>query len=85
MSIRTTVALDEDVLIRVKGVSRARGVSFREALNELLRTALIENSTRSGEPFRIEPTDMGYRPELNYDCTEALLEYGEGPLPPMIG
>jgi metal-responsive CopG/Arc/MetJ family transcriptional regulator len=58
MSIRTTVALDEDVLIRVKEVSRARGVSFRESLNELLRTALIENSARSGEPFRIEPTDM---------------------------
>jgi hypothetical protein len=79
MSIRTTVALDEDVLIRVKEVSRTRGVSFREALNELLRTALIEKPVRSTEAFRVKPTNMGYRPELNYDCTEALLEYGEGP------
>jgi hypothetical protein len=80
MSIRTTVALDEDVLIRVKEVSRTRGVSFREALNELLRTALIEKPPRSAEPFKVEPIDLGYRPELNYDSTEALLEYGEGPL-----
>jgi hypothetical protein len=79
MSIRKTVALDDDVLTGVKEVSQARGVSFREAVNELLRTALIEKSAPSAEPFRVESTDMGYRPELNYDCTEALLEYGEGP------
>lgn len=79
MSTRTTVTLDDDVLVRVKEVSRARGVSFREAMNELLRTALIEKPARSAEPFRVTPTDMGYRPELNYDSTEALLEYGEGP------
>jgi hypothetical protein len=78
MSTRTTVTLDDDVLIRVKEVSRTRGVSFREALNELLRTALIETPARSEEPFKIEPLDLGYRPELNYDSTEALLEYGEG-------
>jgi len=79
MSTRTTVTLDDDVLIRVKEVSRARGVSLREALNELLRTALIEKPARSAEPFKVKPIDMGYRPELNYDSTEALLEYGEGP------
>jgi hypothetical protein len=78
MSTRTTVTLDDDVLIRVKEVSRTRGVSFREALNELLRTALIEKPARTEEPFKIEPLDLGYRPELNYDSTEALLEYGEG-------
>jgi hypothetical protein len=79
MSIRTTVALDDDVLLGVKEISRARGISFREALNGLLRTALIEKPLHSAEPFRVQPIDMGYRPELNYDSTEALLEYGEGP------
>jgi hypothetical protein len=79
MSTRTTVTLDDDVLIRVKEVSRARGVSFRDAMNELLRIALIEKPTATKEPFRVKPTNMGYRPELNYDCTEALLEYAEGP------
>lgn len=40
MSIRTTVTLDEDVLERVKAESRARGLSFRETFNQLLRLGL---------------------------------------------
>ena len=79
MSKRTTVTLDDDLLFRIKEISRTRGVSFSEALNELLRTALNEKPLRSVELFKIEPVDMGYRPGLNYDCTEALLEYAEGP------
>ena len=79
MSIRTTVTLDDDVLARVKQQSSSRGKSFRETLNELLRTALV---TAESQPKRrelvIEPHFGGYRPELNYDCTEALLEQIEG-------
>lgn len=73
------MTLDDDVLTRVKEVSRTRGVSFKETLNELLRQALLEKPASSAEPFKIEPLDLGYRPELNYDSTEALLEYAEGP------
>jgi hypothetical protein len=79
MSIRTTVTFDDDVLVRVKEVSRLRGVSFREAINELLRVALVEQPVQTLPPFRVEPMNMGFRPELNYDDTEALLEYAEGP------
>jgi hypothetical protein len=79
MSIRTTVTFDDDVLVRVKEVSRARGVSFREAVNELLRLALLEKPVASVPRFRVKPMHMGFRPELNYDDTEALLEYAEGP------
>jgi len=79
MSIRTTVTLDEDVLERLKAESRSRGTSFRETLNELLRLALttqISHPIRSG--FRVKPSHMGYRPGLNYDNIESLLELGEG-------
>jgi hypothetical protein len=79
MSIRTTVTLDDDVVERVKAESKSRGTSFRETLNELIRVGLV---TRASLParakFRIKPVHMGYYPELNYDSTEALLEYGEG-------
>ncbi len=79
MSIRTTVTLDDDVLERVKRESAARGISFRQTLNDLLREALLN----AQEPprrrrLRIEPMHMGYRPGLNYDCTESLLGYSEG-------
>jgi len=79
MSIRTTVTLDEDVLERVKQESRSRGTSFRATLNDLLRTALLRAAERPNRgEFRVNPTLMGYRPELNYDDVESLLEYAEG-------
>lgn len=80
MSIRTTVTLDEDVVERVKQESRTRGVSFRETLNELLRAGLIAVEAQpKGRTFYLEPHHGGFHPGLNYDCTEALLEYAEGP------
>ena len=79
MSIRTTITLDEDVLERVKQESRNRGTSFRDTLNELLRSALLQNHSRQrGRPFKIHPTHMGWRPELNYDDIEGLISYAEG-------
>ena len=79
MSIRTTVTLDDDVAERVKRQSQARGTSFRETLNELLRLALANTeATPQPREFRIKATNMGYRPELNYDDIEGLLEKFEG-------
>lgn len=79
MSIRTTVTLDDDVVERVRRESRSRGVSFRDTLNDVLRLGLlhIEKKPRR-RTLKIKPTHMGYRPGLNYDDTESLLEYGEG-------
>lgn len=82
MGIRTTVTLDEDVLNRVKDESKATGRSFRETLNELVRDGLLakQNSRKRKRELRIIPLNMGPRPEgINYDCTEALLEYLDGP------
>jgi hypothetical protein len=79
MSVRTTVTLDDDVIDRVKRVSRSRGASFRETLNELLRTALVGLDKKSPvRTLKIKPFPMGYKPGLNYDDTESLIEYGEG-------
>ena len=79
MRTRTTVTLDDDVLERVKRESHARGTSFRETLNELLRAALLNAHApvrRSG--FRVKPVHMGYRSGLNYDSVPSLLDYAEG-------
>jgi len=78
MRIRTTVTLDSDVLERVKRESRSRGASFRDTLNDLLRTALSIESRPRRRTLKIKPVHMGYRPGLNYDNVESLLEYGEG-------
>ena len=73
------MTLDEDVIEKVKQESRTRGASFRDTLNDLLRTALLktENKPRRSN-FRVKPTHMGYRPELNYDDIEGLISYAEG-------
>lgn len=78
MGIRTTVVLDEDVLERIKEVSRAKGISFREALNGLLRSALVQQNERPKRNLNIPTLDAGFYPYLNYDDIEGLLEYGEG-------
>jgi plasmid stability protein len=79
MSIRTTVTLDDDVAARVKRESQSRGASFRNTLNDLLRTALlgVGNKPRR-RALAIKATHMGHKPGLNYDNIESLLEYGEG-------
>ena len=80
MSFRTTVTLDEDVMQRVRRHARSFGKPFKETLNELLRTGLLAAESRPARrTFRIKPFHMGYRPELNYDDAEALLEYLASP------
>jgi hypothetical protein len=81
MSVRTTVTLDEDVLQRVKDESRSRGVSFKETLNDLLRTALLKTDQEPPQrSFHIQAVALGAHPWLDYDDIEGLIEYGEGPL-----
>jgi hypothetical protein len=79
MSIRTTVTLDEDVVERLKEASRARGIPFRQAINETLRVGLLaKEEPTARRKFRIDPRHMGVRPGLNYDNLSALLELAEG-------
>lgn len=79
MSIRTTVTLDDDVLAKVKRESAARGASFRDTLNDLLRFALVNLKNKpKPHPLEIKPFPMGRREGLNYDDVESLLELGEG-------
>jgi hypothetical protein len=79
MSIRTTVTLDEDVLERVKEVSKSTGTSFKDALNNLLRSALVQPNEVPTRNLKLQTSNMGYYPHLNYDDIEGLIEYAEGP------
>ena len=79
MSIRTTITLDEDVIERAKDFSKARGLPFRQALNDLVRAGLLaESATPVNRRFRVEPKHMGVRHGIDYDHTAGLFELGEG-------
>ncbi len=52
--------------------------TLSERANYLLRLALRKLSAPVRRRFRVKARHMGYRPGLNYDDIEWLLEYGEG-------
>lgn len=79
MSIRTTVTLEEDVLARLKEHSRRKGISFKEAINDVLRNGLLAAQAPAAKPKLPEGRDLGFRPGLNYDDIGGLLEAIEGP------
>lgn len=79
MSIRTTLTLDDDVAERVRIASRARGTSFRDTLNDLLRAGLLAaEKPIAPRTLAIQAFPMGRKTGLNYDDVESLLEHGEG-------
>jgi hypothetical protein len=72
--MRTTLTLDDDLAVRVKQIARERGVSFKEALNGLLRAGLAK-ADGAARPFKLRTHPMGLRPGINMD--KALRLVGE--------
>ena len=54
--VRTTVTLDPDSEQLIRRRMRERGISFKEALNEAIRSSAAEAPTA---PFRTETASMG--------------------------
>jgi hypothetical protein len=77
---RTTVVLDDDVLIRLREESRVRDATFRATLNDAIRDglAVAERRRNSATPFRVEPFPIGLKPGLSYDSISQLIALGEG-------
>lgn len=44
--MRTTITLDDDVVAMIEGVRKREGVSFKRAVNDLLRKGLVEAQVR---------------------------------------
>lgn len=70
--MRTTVTLEPDVERLVKREMKSRGIGFKEALNDALRTGL--GGEPENGPLEFETFDMG-RPKV--DLTKALQLAGE--------
>ena len=68
--MRTTVTLDTDVERILKTVMRDRGVSFKQALNDAVRTGLTKAGTRPKRRFIQKTFSLG--PEQNFRWDKAL-------------
>ena len=78
--MRTTLTLDEDIAERLQAESQRTGRSFKEVVNEHLRTSLARSrAPKSMGQFRVTPQDLG-GPSIagSYDDIAAVLEESEG-------
>ena len=69
--MRTTITLDADVADRLHALARERGISFKQAVNTILRRGL-HDGPGSAEPFRVEPRALRLRPGIDLDKALAL-------------
>lgn len=65
--MRTTVTLDPDVEALLRKTMRERGLSFKEALNEAIRSGLAGGAGRGARRYRLRTHRMGFRPEVPLD------------------
>lgn len=80
--MRTTVTLDEDVVLTVKEeMKKGEGKTFKQALNDLIRRGryVSENGGQKRKPFKVKARSLGVYPHLNYDKISELIEELEGP------
>lgn len=67
--MRTTVTLDRDLHERLRDLAHARGVPFKQAINEAIRAGLGQGPVVPRR-FEVEARDLGLRPGV--DLTKTL-------------
>ena len=73
--MRTTLTIDEDVAAKLKDELKRSGGSFKELVNDVLRTGLgARQRLQKPRKFKVRARDLGFRPGLNYDNIGELLE-----------
>ena len=81
--MRTTVTLEDDVVVKLKDRMARSGASFKQTLNDYLRRGLEQPAENElAEPFRVQPRSMGLRPGIELDNIGGLLDLLDGPVRP---
>jgi hypothetical protein len=69
--MRTTVTLDPDVEAKLRVAMRERGVSFKVAINDAVRSGLGSLASPA-KRYRMPTAPLGVRPGVNLDKALAL-------------
>jgi 2-iminoacetate synthase ThiH len=64
--MRTTVRIDADLAAKLRRIARERGISFKEALNTMLRAGLGAQGG-TARPYRLRARRLGLRPGIDLD------------------
>ena len=77
--MRTTLAIDDDVLDRARALAKAMRTSFRAVINQALRAGLeCVGQPAKQRPYRTKPHAMGLRKGYSLDNIQDLLAQAEG-------
>lgn len=65
--MRTTLTLDDDLAARLKDLAHRKGITFKEALNSVVRRGLSapEKSGRRPKPFRVRTFKSPFQPGVD--------------------
>jgi hypothetical protein len=78
--MRTTLTLDEDVAVLLEKARRAKGLSFKQIVNEALRAGLseLEIPGQRRQKFKTRHSDLGRCLIGSLDDVSEALAAGEG-------
>jgi len=77
--MRTTLAIDDDVLDKARSVAEAHRMPFRRVVNEALRVGLLTVEKPAKQRlYRTRPHKMGLKAGRNLDNVQELLAQIEG-------
>lgn len=76
--MRTTVTLDPDVEALLRERMRERDGSFKDTLDQALRSALSRGGGRVAERCTLKTIKIGYRPAIALDQALSLAAAAEG-------
>ncbi|MBA2263217.1 MAG: DUF2191 domain-containing protein [Chloroflexi bacterium] len=80
MSKRTTLTLEDDVVVRLRNATRRTGRPLKAVVNDAIRAGLDPaGSVRRTPPFRVKARRMGLRPGVDLDDIGGLLDRLDGP------
>lgn len=77
--MRTTLTLDDDVAKMLQQEMRRSGKSWKQTVNDCLRSGFRMSRQPARRPFEVKGWKMGLPTGLSYDCIPALLEALDGP------
>ena len=74
--MRTTLTIDDDVAIRLNELQKNKGITFKEAVNSLLRQGLsVVEKPQKLKPFKVKARSLGKpREGFNLDNISEVLE-----------
>lgn len=64
--MRTIVTIDQDLEVQIRRLMKERALSFKEALNSLIRAGLAVEAQAS-RPYVLPTRELGLRSDINLD------------------